>query len=286
MTLQTQSVAADRIRRSLPLRALLATGAMLWVLQGMPPALAAADPPAEQIALKASEVDKVQNWSGKSTVQNVSKDGGTRQRQAEVANMLRDGSSNDAMRLYKFEAPADISGTALLIHENSKGDDDLWLYLPAAGKSRRIVASNKKNSFVGTQFAFVDLMTQSVQEYKHTLAGHEMVDGVDCYIVDSEPKTESFAGDIGYSKERAWIRSDILAAVRVDYYDLQGKLLKTQRLTDYVAADKAHGKWIAGKRQMVNHQSGEQTVIAFADIAVNSGSIDEGTFSPSRLGRR
>jgi hypothetical protein len=42
-----------------------------------------------------------------------------------------------------------VRGTAILLVEQARADDDMWIYLPALKKVRRLVASNKKDSFAG-----------------------------------------------------------------------------------------------------------------------------------------
>jgi hypothetical protein len=49
-----------------------------------------------------------------------------------------------------FIAPADIYGTNILIHEHGGGDDDSWIYLPSMKMVRRLLANNRKGSFMGT----------------------------------------------------------------------------------------------------------------------------------------
>ena len=56
--------------------------------------------------------------------------------------------------LIRFLAPRDVEGTGLLVWEAKGGNDDQWLYLPAARKVKRIPASGKKNRFMGTDFAY------------------------------------------------------------------------------------------------------------------------------------
>ncbi len=56
-------------------------------------------------------------------------------------------SKTDRM-LVRFLAPADVAGTGLL----SVGDD-MWLYLPALGRVRRIAGHAKKGSCMGTDLS-------------------------------------------------------------------------------------------------------------------------------------
>src|SRR5688572_14080302 len=75
----------------------------------------------------------------------------------------------DSNFLVRFSSPADIKGTGFLQIEHSEGDDDLWIYLPALKKSRRLVANNKKDSFVGSDFSYGDILLPKVDPYRHTL---------------------------------------------------------------------------------------------------------------------
>ena len=77
----------------------------------------------------------------------------------------------------RFNTPADIKGTSFLQVEHIDGDDDLWIYLPALKKSRRLVANNKKDSFVGSDFSYGDITLPKVDQYRHTLLRTEKVDG-------------------------------------------------------------------------------------------------------------
>lgn len=243
----------------------------------------AADLSADEIALRGSRVDKVRSWQARCHITMQAPGATTRERSGEVANLLRDDGAN-MMRVYRFDEPADLDGTALLIHENEPEPDDMWLYLPAAGKTRRILSSRLNNSFVGTEFAYVDLMTHRVDKFRHSLVGREAVGDVECHVVDAVPLDEEWAESVGYARERVWYRTDTFAAVRIDYDDLRGEPLKRQLLSDFHAADAADGKHIAQHRQMTNLQNGRETLIAFPDLEVG-GRLSSRLFLPARLGR-
>jgi hypothetical protein len=44
-------------------------------------------------------------------------------------------------RFIKFIEPADVRGTAMLVIDNKENTDEMWIYLPALKKTRRIVPS-------------------------------------------------------------------------------------------------------------------------------------------------
>ena len=47
----------------------------------------------------------------------------------------------------------------------------MWIYLPALRKVRRLVASNKKDSFAGTDFSYGDVIGHAVEAWKHKITG-------------------------------------------------------------------------------------------------------------------
>lgn len=254
------------------------TAALPWPLAA-PAALSA-----RSVAERAAAVDKVPAWSAAMRMEMSAPNSSGRTRAGFVANRLQPEGGN-THRYLRFSEPADLDGTALLIHEHDVKDNDIWLYLPALGRVRRIVSSGLDNSFVGTEFTFGDLMTPKVDRYHHTFLEPDSIDGQPCFVVESVPTTDSWAEDTGYSREIAWIRKDGFVTVRVDYFDLRGERLKSQRLTDFFVPGDFPEKRIARRREMDNVQNGRRTVMAFTDITVGP-EVPASLFRPNRLGRR
>jgi hypothetical protein len=166
----------------------------------------------------------------------------------------------DSKFLVRFSSPADIKGTGFLQIEHSESDDDQWIYLPALKKSRRLVANNKKDSFVGSDFSYGDISLPKVDLWKHTLLRVEKVEADDCYVIESLPADETVKANSGYSRKMSWISRADFFERKVDYYDLGGRLLKTQLVgnVELIEADK--GRAFARHREMVNSQTGHKTV--------------------------
>lgn len=182
----------------------------------------------------------------------------------------------DSKFLVKFSAPNDIRGTSFLQIEHSDGEDDLWIYLPALKKSRRLVANNKKDSFVGSDFSYGDILLPKVSLYRHTLLRSEAVDGHDCRLIESTPVDETVKANSGYSKKLTWVRADNFIEAKVEYYDVHGRLLKTQLIKDHQLVDPAAKQWFAMRREMSNHQTGHKTLIRFDQL-------QPGVDAPDRL---
>lgn len=167
----------------------------------------------------------------------------------------------DSKFLVRFSSPADIKGTGFLQVEHSEGDDDQWIYLPALKKSRRLVANNKKDSFVGSDFSYGDISLPKVDHYKHTLLRTENAGEWMCYVIESVPANDAVKANSGYSKKTTWVRADNFLEAKVEYYDLAGRLLKTQRATRHELVEPEKKRWFALDREMTNHQTGHRTVL-------------------------
>ncbi len=181
----------------------------------------------------------------------------------------------DNMRMTRFLSPADIKDTVSLLIEHGDKDDDIWIYLPALHKVRRMAASNKKDSFVGTDFSYGDVIGHKVGEWNHTQVAEEVVDGQPCYVIESLPKTDAIRDSSGYSKRKGWIRKDNFVSIKAEFWDESGQLLKTSAFTDVREVDPAKHRWQAMKLQADNVQSGHRTIIQYGDFKVNQKVKDD-----------
>lgn len=246
---------------------------MVLALAGAPVAFAAApELSARDMMEKNFFVTKVKSMMTEATMLLINDKGQTRERKNTTTSKLQPNGI-DSRLLVKFSTPADIKGTAFLQIEHIDGDDDEWIYLPALAKSRRLVANNKKDSFVGSDFSYGDISLPKVDLYQHTLLRSETVEGQDCYVIESIPKSDTTKSDSGYSKKVTWLRKDNFLETKVEYYDLSGRLMKTQLVSKHKLLEPDTQRWTAMHREMINQQTGHKTIFNFdkveADVTVS-----------------
>jgi predicted RND superfamily exporter protein/outer membrane lipoprotein-sorting protein len=181
----------------------------------------------------------------------------------------------DNRRLVRFESPADVAGTATLLVEHSGADDDIWVYLPALRRSRRLVASNKKESFLGTDFSYGDVIGHRVSDWRYTVAGEETIDGVATLIIEGVPATDEVKGISGYSRQKLWVRRDNNVTVRTEYWDVAGRPLKRATFADIRLVDPARDRWQAMRLEAENFQTGHRSTIQFDAFTANVGVTDQ-----------
>ena len=261
------------------MRILVSTVAIFALMMCAMPAAERADLNARDIMEKNFFVSKVSNLMLDSTMVLIDARGQKRERKNLTLIKLQ-SNGMDSKVVVKFSTPADIKGTGVLQIEHIDGDDDMWIYLPALKKSRRLVANNKKDSFAGSDFSYGEINLPKVDQYQHTLVKSEKVDGFECHVIESLPANDTVKSNSGYSKKVTWVRKDNFVETRVEYYDLAGRLLKTQQVTRHQLVEPAKGpgrppRWFALQREMANQQTGHRTVFTIANVDAGAVAADD-----------
>jgi hydrophobe/amphiphile efflux-3 (HAE3) family protein len=235
------------------------------------PAVAATEPPSEHEIMRRSYlVSRVKDARSEATITLINEGGHQRVRRLASLTRLNDDGLTQ-MRLARFVFPPDVKGTATLMIEHPEGDDDMWVYLPALGKVRRLTGRNKSESYVGTDFSYGDILGHKVEDSTHRLLGSESLDAVECYMVESVPVSEKVRRESGYSRRVSWVRKDNFVAVKIEGYDLQDRLLKRYTASELRLVDPSSGRWQPMRMEMANLQTGHRTVLAYQEFKANAG---------------
>lgn len=185
----------------------------------------------------------------------------------------------DGANLLVFHWPGDVRNTALLTHSFDEADDDQWLYLPAIGRVKRITSSARSGAFLGSEFAYEDMVDQSPEEFD-TVWVEDVpcpAGGTQCHVLDRTPKSTS-----GYSRQRVWMEADTYIHHRIDYFDRGGKHLKTLTLSSH--QEFPNGMHRAKFMRMENLLSGRSTELVWSDHQFDIG-LRERDFSTQALKR-
>ncbi len=217
---------------------------------------------------------KYQDSVSSTTMTLTNKSGQQRVRKTFGTSKLQ-GNGIDNMRMTRFKEPADIKGTVSLLIEHSEKDDDIWIYLPSTKKVRRLISGNKKDSFVGTDFSYGDVIGHKPKEWNHKIAKEEKIDGKDCYVVESTPINATIKSNSGYSKRISWIQKDIFVTLKADFYDESGELLKVVTYSNYKLADAAKQRYQPLILAAKNVQTEHSTEIKIVESKSNTGVKDD-----------
>jgi hypothetical protein len=190
--------------------------------------------------------------------------------------------------LTRFKTPAEIRGEGILFLEKENDQSDVQMYLPAFKKIRRVESQAQSGSFMGSELSYADIATPHLEDSKYTArpdadCGDPSIK-VPCLVVESTPATDAVRERTGYSKTVQWLRPDCFMAVRAEFYDLEGQLIKKLQASRITEVDPTRHKWMAEKLRIDNVKTGKFTELEFSQIKVNTGLADS-TFTPQNLMR-
>lgn len=178
----------------------------------------------------------------------------------QVRYYARKGQEGLFKYLMTFDSPAGIKGVALLTWQNEGADDDQWLYLPAYGdEAKRVAKGSRRNYFMGTDFTYEDMVSESRDKFSYERKPDELLEGVEHYVVEVSPSDPALVKESGYKSRTVWVRKDNFFIARTDYFDRQGKLLKRQTVSDLVNIQGP--MWRGNRSEMENFANGHSTVV-------------------------
>lgn len=183
-------------------------------------------------------------------------------------------------KLLEFKKPLDIRGTKLLTWTHKKEDDDQWLFLPSLKRVKRISSSSKSASFMGSEFSYEDLGSQSVEKYDYFYLKDGTIDGNAVWVMDSIPKVKS-----GYSKQRVYMSQKYLIALKVEYFNRRNEHFKTatfKKIKKFKVAGKT--MYRAQSAKMENLQTKKSSEFLWLDLQLG-GKLKEKSFHKRELKR-
>ena len=203
---------------------------------------------------------------GRSQVQMLITDDQGRKRQRSFTILRRDLPASDELaanaylgeqQFYVyFHRPADVNKMVFMVHKKLDGNDDRWLYLPALDLVKRIAASDKRTSFVGSDYFYEDVSGRSLDADVH-----ELMDVTDNYYVlkhsPKDPKSVEFAHYVMY------VHKDSFIPVQTEYFDGNGdkyriaKALKVETIQGYPTVTQA---------SMENLKTGSKTLMKYSQV--------------------
>ncbi len=181
----------------------------------------------------------------------------------------------DDKQIMWFLQPAEVKGSSFLRLSSEDREDDMWIYLPAFEKVRRIASHAKNGNFMGSDFTYEDMGDWKLDDYTFLLRGEDKFDNVDCWVIESAPK-EKVVTD--YGKSVFWIWKSEYYLAKKELYDKKGTLRKIMTVT----AKKLGSYWVMEKIVMSDLKRGGRTELLFKNIELDTG-ISPDLFKSSEL---
>jgi hypothetical protein len=251
-------------------------GALVWIVVAMNPVPAPASILASDIAQKSEDVYPGKDQKAKLTFTIKDRDGGERKSVLRRYWKNYHGQNGLAFKVVVFnEYPPDAKGSSFMLwgYDPRNGKPaDRWLYIPILNKVNKLANTVEDTGIASSDLNPGDMVARPVERDDHKLMGEEMVGNRSYYLIESTPKKAE--PSYPYGKLVKWITKDHFLKERIDYYDLKGKLLKTQYTTWKPIKD----AWVWEKVVITNAQTGAETYLSINDIKTDVG-LDDSFFS-------
>ena len=197
------------------------------------------------------------------------------QTERKMNNMILERRGEGDVSRIEFQYPPDVRGTRMLTWSHKRDDDDQWLFLPAIKRVKRISSRNKSGSFMGSEFSYEDLGSQEPEKFKHKWLADEGYEGRECWKIERIPHDKRS----GYSRQVLWIDKGYMNAVKIEYFDRKGELLKTGVFTGW---EKIGAFWRVKKIEMVNKQTRKRSSLVWKSRKLGI-ELDEDDFDSDEL---
>jgi len=235
-------------------------------------------PDAGQIMNKSRDLSITSSLSANINLTITEKGGATRNR--TIAMTTKSFGDGLEKRFIKFIEPADVKGTAMLVVDNKNSADEMWIYLPALKKTRRIVTSEKGKSFMSSEFSNADMASPAISDFIHKHLGKSGMNNQ--WIIESTPVNEDKADEYGYSKKISYISIDKSQVQKMEFYNFDNELFKIIEIKSIFPL--SDGKYMVKNMVASNLNTNRKSEILFSNIS-EGVKVDDSNFTIQNLER-
>jgi outer membrane lipoprotein-sorting protein len=229
----------------------------------------------DEIVKRSNLAAYYQGKDGQSRVKMTITDSAGRTRKREFTILRRDTQDGGKQKFFVyFHRPSDVRRMVYMVWKNPGQDDDRWLYLPALDLVRRIAASDRRSSLVGSHFLYEDVSGRQIEEDRHELVRREGK----VFVLKNTPKDPSL---VEFSHYLLWIDPKTYLPMKAEYYDKNGKHYRTVETLEVKVID---GHPTVTRARARDLASKGQTVTEFTKVRYDVG-LTERIFTERSLRR-
>jgi len=174
----------------------------------------------------------------------------------------KDSSFCGEQRIYAFfNRPADVYRTVFMVWKHLHKDDDRWMYLPALDLVKRISATDKRTSFIGSHFFYEDISGRNINDDVHKLVKTTK----DYYVLKNTPKKPKL---VEFAYFEMWIHRKSFIVVKTDYYDKQKRKYRTYQA---LKVKRIQGYPTVVKSRMTDLRTKGNTLLEYTDVKYDIG---------------
>ena len=211
----------------------------------------------QEIVDRSNLASYYQGKDGRAHVDMKITDSQGRTRERRFVILRRDDKDGGEQKFYvHFSRPSDVRNTVFMVWKHIGNNDDRWLYLPALDLVKRIAASDKRTSFVGSHFFYEDVSGRNPDDDTH-----ELTDTTNAYyVLKNTPKNPD---EVEFSHYMLWIDKTSFLPMKAEYYDTNKNKYRT---VEALEVKTIQGHPTVTQARVTDLKSRGNTVSVFSDI--------------------
>lgn len=182
--------------------------------------------------------------------------------------------------LVRLMSPDDVAGVSVLTNVDGDNKMQQYLYLPARGEPLRLEAAGRSGNFLGSDFAYEDLVREAPANYHYVRMDDALAQGEVCAVIDARPID---VDDSLYSRRLIYLDPESYEVRKIEFYgDDEETPVKELQAYEYRSPD-VDGKTVRPRfAVMTNLETGTISVFKVLKSRLNL-EIDEIIFTPENL---
>lgn len=177
--------------------------------------------------------------------------------------LLWNNSEKQTAVMLKIDGPRDLAGGAYLSLKKETGDE-LYMYIPALDKVRRISGKTKSGQILGTDISYQDLeyLQGLAVNNSITVYGSEEIAGRDAWKLEIIPNS---ADSGNYERVESWVDKASCVSLKMDFYESESKLRKTL-VGNVETLTQVDSRWLLKEQTMTDLNEETSTVLSIHKI--------------------
>lgn len=230
---------------------------------------------ANEVIAKANLASYYKGDDGRAFVKMTITDEQGRERIREFVILRKDLEDAKEQKFFiYFKEPADVRDMVYMVWKNIDKDDDRWLYMQALDLVRRVAASDKRTSFVGSHFVYEDVSGRSVDDDNHIL----IKETDSHYVIKSTPKDPS---GLEFNHYIVNIDKQNFIPLQAEYFNKSGESI---RLMEALDVQDIQSYPTVLKMKATDYVRGGTTVLEYDLVEYDLG-LDDNVFTERSLKR-
>jgi len=178
--------------------------------------------------------------------------------------------NNRSRVLMYFHEPVDVRGARFLIIEQEP-QNDMYIYMPALFKVRRVTSKRISSSILGTDFSYEDFerLQGILKDIRAERFPDDVLSGIPVYVLMSYPDDSS-----GYEKIATYLDKKSCLALKTELYE-KGHQLRKVLTIDPASIQRKGGIYVPMELVMNDIRDKTETRLTIQNIQVGAAIEDE-----------